>query len=130
MVTNNDMPKWALIHMDSARRIMALSPNTMAEGLNATIALLADELDTRDKRIEDLLKMVLEGPLEAARKDSKRLDKAQELYFGADFAYERGGGEDAKQISVALLRIPGRVGVGVDFRAFLDAAIQAGLEGK
>lgn len=78
------------------------------------------EATITDRAIDFLVDLLSES-----EKDSKRLDKAQELYFGADFTYKHGEGDDAEVMSIALVEIPHGVRVGVDFRDFLDSAMDA-----
>lgn len=58
---------------------------------------------------------------EAARRESERLDAAQRLFSGVDFAY----GDPESPRAVVVLDLPKGVRVGADFRAFLDAARQS-----
>jgi len=71
--------------------------------------------------------MVVETPdveailsaLSKAEQDSKRLDAAQTLFVGADFAW----GDPEHPRPVVVLQIPEHCRVGANFRAFLDAAM-------
>lgn len=56
---------------------------------------------------------------ERLQADSKRMDTAQALFFGADFDFRDADGMKRR---IVMLRLPDGVRIGPDFRAFLDAA--------
>src|SRR6185312_12115300 len=95
----------------------------VVEGLNAIITEPAEcwqptHISRDDIRtvLAEIKRLTLQ--VESAEADTKRLDDAQTLFIGADFAW----GDPEHPRPVVVLQIPEHVRVGVDFRKFLDAA--------